>query len=201
MKDYFETESESKSWCFGLSETAIQLSRWEWMKDNILNPIRQHLGVPVYITSCLRNEQSYHSLVNRGYHPSKKSDHFAGTPIKLTKQSERKKFGGFYTFSTFACDLGGDFDHKKLCRDLYLTINNLVSEDSPHFIKGLSKEGVEQLILETQNKDGKLLEWLHISAPLEAFYSESESKVVRKIKQKHRWLVAVDGKYSITKFG
>ena len=200
MKDFFRSETQSKSWTGGLTPNKVQINRWFWMKENILNPIRNHVNTPVVITSCLRNQNSYDRLLSEGYHPSQKSDHFAGTPIALTKPSEIKRFGEIYTYSTFACDIVGVFDHKKLCRDIYLTINSEIPRNDLRNVRGLSVYGVEQIILESQIINDHIVTWIHVSAPLEAFYSESESLVIRQIRNKLKFLKFRNNMYLKTSF-
>lgn len=198
MRDYFENETKNKTWCRGIKPTAVQIARWLWTKDNILNSIRHHVGIPVDLTSCLRNMIKTQKLLDKGYNPSLKSDHFGGEPVILIKPAHIARFGNIYTFSTFAVDIDGAFDHKKLCRDLYLTMHNMVSNHDPRYVQCFG--GCEQLILESQVRKGKLMTWIHVSAPLEAFYSKYEAEVIRKIRKSVKFLEYKNGKYFRTKF-
>jgi hypothetical protein len=200
MKDYFMSETQSQSWTGGITPNLVQINRWLWMKDNILNPLRNHVNTPVIITSCLRNQDSYYTLLSRGYNPSCTSDHYAGTPIILKKQSDIARYGKIYTYSTFACDIVGDFDHKKLCREVILTVKGQIPFTDSRYVMGLSKYGVEQIILESQMLKGNLVTWIHVSAPLEAFYSNSEAMVIRQIRNKLKFLEFKNNGYFATVF-
>lgn len=198
--DYFITETMRNEWCGNNIPTEVQIYRWYWMKDNILNPIREHIKTPIKITNCLRSYKDYERLKTAGYNPSPKSDHFAGNPIELTQEKHIVQFGKIYYYSTFACDIIGEFDYKKLCRDIFLTVKNRVAITDKHFIRGLSKYGVEQLIIEAQKKDDRVINWIHIAAPLEAFWSENEAKIIRRIRANQKFLEYKSGQYVGTKF-
>lgn len=200
MKDYFKFETEQRTWCKKVSPTNVQIHRWYWIKDNILNPIREHVKAPVHLTSCLRDEKEYKRLLSAGYYPSATSDHFGGEPVILTDQEDINKYGKIYSYSTFACDITGNFDYKNLCRDLYLTINDMITKDDYRYVHHLTEFGVEQLILEAQERNGKTINWIHIAAPLEAFYSLNESKIIRKVRKSPRFQKSVNGKYQLMSF-
>lgn len=199
MKDYFVYETKQRSWCNGLIPTPIQIDRWNWHKNNILNPIREHLGVPVQINDGIRNDATTQSMLAKGWSPSLKSDHYGGLPTILTNPSHIAKFGHkIYWYSTFATDIDGKFNHRQLCRDIYLTLDRQVVNLHPSYISGLL--GAEQVILESQMKNGNLKTWIHIASPLEAFFSIQQAIIIRKLRKNIRFMEFKDGSYFESNF-
>jgi hypothetical protein len=47
---------------------------------------------------------------------------------------------------------------------------------------------------------GNLVTWIHVSAPLEAFYSNSEAMVIRQIRNKLKFLEFKNNGYFATVF-
>lgn len=193
MKDYFATD---KWYPDGFVPDKKLLTVWEWMKTNMLNPMREHVGVPISISNGVRTIEDYYRLIKEGYLPSSTSDHFAMQVVQINEKDTRKRaiYGEFYNLSTLATDLVGDFDKYQLCRDLYLTITKRVDENSPHFVKGFAD--VKQLIHEVQGSK----EWIHISVPYEAIYTKEVSNSILSQYPVSKFLKMRNGKYSSTDF-
>ena len=202
MKDYFLTETKNGAWHKpDYAPSVKQKYMWTVAKDKVLNPIREHLGVPVFVTSGLRNGiTDYNRLKKQGYYPSFSSDHNAGLTIAIPKDHiKHKKYGDNFDLSTFALDIDGNFDKKQLCRDMYLTVNKLISESDERFVKGLIHD-FKQLICEEQIKNGKTIDWIHLSLPYDSIYTPELAKHINKNINTSKFLKANNGRYALTKF-
>ncbi len=202
MTDYFRHETKRGDWYpKGYRPTAMQVYLWEKMKTTVLNPIREHIGVPLRLSNGVRTEKDYKRLLRAGYYPSITSDHFAQNVVSLKTLAKdhpkRLLYGDYYKFSTFACDVSGHFNPTELARDMYLTIEDKVGKGKS-FIKGL--EDVRQLIVEAQTLKGKIISWLHISLPVELIYSTEMSEIISDMTYKTKYLKMNEGNYEKTKF-
>lgn len=181
MKDYFAKETVEQSWYPG-TPTEMQVALWLWQKEHHLNPIRRHVGCPVYLTSCGRTLETFTLLLERGYHPSPTSDHFAlqAIPISDSYAAKQQKYGAIYQWATFASDITGNFDVMDLCRDIYLGK-----------VEGMGD--VKQLIAESQLLRGRRVHWVHISVPYSAIYTPEISKAIMQRYPKEKYLKTTNG--------
>jgi uncharacterized protein YcbK (DUF882 family) len=140
----------------------------------ILQPIREHINMPMWITSGMRTQSDINRLRKQGYFPSETSDHLFGNVVELTSKHKIEKYGLYYPFSVGAVDfICKGVDMRKVFKLIY----NLV-------IGGIIKVG--QLIYE-RKKSGT--EWIHISNPVELIYS----KEVRKLLARPQFLYTLNG--------
>lgn len=88
---------------FPAAPSALQQLLLENLRRN-LNVVRAALGVPITITDCFRDLARYNHLIDSGYNPSAKSDHFWGVPVLLGNPADVKQFGNLFIFTAGAVD-------------------------------------------------------------------------------------------------
>lgn len=62
----------------------------------ILQPIRDAIGLPITITNGVRTAEDYTRLTKAGYYPSQTSDHFFGNPIPLPEGYKLGHYGSHF---------------------------------------------------------------------------------------------------------
>lgn len=60
------------------------------LRDNVLNPVRRHLGVPIYVNVAYRSPALNQKLIELGYPASKNSQHMKGQAADITLGSATK---------------------------------------------------------------------------------------------------------------
>ncbi len=104
--NYFQ---DSEFLNFPAAPSALQRFLLERLRDN-LNLVRFALGVTMIISDCFRDMAKYKSMVDRGYNPSAKSDHFWGEPVPMINPVDRARWGAYYIFSVGAVDVVPEMD-------------------------------------------------------------------------------------------
>lgn len=149
-----------------------------------LQVIRNHTpeGSYMKITSGVRLLSDYERLRNKGYYPSKTSDHNCGVSIKLDKGSHKfKKFGETYNFSIGAADV---VPVNLKVWDLFKLSFRLTKESMCDF---------GQIIYERNPLNGS--EWVHYGNSLKPFFNKKIIDLIAKIQ----FMKSIDGgkSYSI----
>jgi len=145
---------------------------------DILQPIRDFLGVPVKVTSGMRDMDEYHRLIKKGYYPSETSDHFFGVPVPIRKKYKRSKYGSLYTLSVGAVDIVPAGGASRAFKRLILNANEEDGTITLPFSGGDKKISIGQMILEKRRSY-----WIHISnSPLLVY---SQGFVDRYLRRTH----------------
>lgn len=162
MKNYFRI-SEFTAQGFPENPSAEQRLMLYNLRDGILNPIRAEISASIIIVDCCRGIAEYNTLIKKGYHPSKTSDHFWGNVITETG-TDGKTITSKYSVGAvdFYCPRRPMDDVFKVVREMAINLQ--------------IKPG--QVILEKGFR-GK---WIHISNPKNLVYADSFIEEMRIAK-------------------
>jgi len=136
--------------------TEVQQLMVNSLIDHILNPIEDYAGCKMTITSGLRTFQDYDRLIEQGYNPSKKSDHFFG----------------LMPFTSGAADMVYE-NGNQFTIDLFYDLYKRYDKVRDRIIIPKADIQVGQMILEVKfDKNGIPSRWIHLSNPRRLFYSK-----------------------------
>jgi len=165
--------AERKNW----KPLPVQAVMIRHMAVMILQPIRDEFG-EVNITSGVRTLTDYTRLIDAGYHPSWKSDHYFGAcvPVPVTHQPQ---FGASFPWTCGAVDIQVN-DHMR---------------DAFHWMQDKLDPGrYGQIIYEVQTRaDGTEAHWIHIGNPRLLVYSAA---VADTLPVKTPVLMGINGRYT-----
>jgi len=140
---FFRQEFEAAG--FPLAPTPLELFLLKNLMQEVLDPLREGVGVPVYVNDCYRSYAKYIKMQGT-YNPSSTSDHFWGQAIPTSNPKDQARFGPNFCFSVGAADIRIS---SKL--DIELAFAKVMGLNLP----------LGQCILESNGSS----KWLHVSNP------------------------------------
>lgn len=143
-----------------------------------LQVVRSELpeGCYMKITSGVRTLSDYNRLINKGYKPSKTSDHNCGVAIPLEKHEKKfKKFGETYNFSVGAADVVA----------VGMSVKELFNLSVKLYQGGKCNFG--QIIYEYDPNDGD--EWVHYGNSLKDLFAPQVVSMINR----SRFMKSVNG--------